>query len=112
MDLMTAASDGPIGIPEIDPTVATASTAISTLSAADACVGIQVTANPAFRSKLRRAQITDRRVSAFWIVEALDVVEHICSCFIARPVCMGLFLSRGLGRVVHLLSFVGFLFDL
>jgi len=44
--------------------------------------------------ELHRAQITDRRVPSFGIVEALDVVEHIRSRFIARPVC---FASRTLG---------------
>jgi hypothetical protein len=32
--------------------------------------------------ELHRAQITDRRIS----VEALDIVKHVCLCFIARPV--------------------------
>jgi homoserine O-acetyltransferase len=36
--------------------------------------------------ELHRAQITDRRVSAFRVVEALDIVKHVCLCFIARPV--------------------------
>src|SRR4029077_12637951 len=36
--------------------------------------------------ELHRAQITDRRVSAFRVVEALDIVKHICLCLIARPV--------------------------
>src|SRR5262249_152595 len=35
--------------------------------------------------ELHRAQITDRRVSAFRVVEALDIVKHVCLCFIARP---------------------------
>src|SRR5262249_39515922 len=36
--------------------------------------------------ELHRAQITDRRVSTFRVVEALDIVKHICLCLIARPV--------------------------
>jgi CRP/FNR family transcriptional regulator, cyclic AMP receptor protein len=44
--------------------------------------------------ELYRAQITDRRVSAFGVVEALDIVEHVCLCFIARPVC---FVAGALG---------------
>ena len=36
--------------------------------------------------ELHRAQITDRRMSAFRVVEALDIVKHVCLCFIARPV--------------------------
>src|SRR5207245_6760801 len=36
--------------------------------------------------ELHRAQIADRRVSAFRVVEALDIVKHVCLCFIARPV--------------------------
>src|ERR1700730_18316848 len=40
--------------------------------------------------ELYRTEISDRRVPAFRIVEALDVVEHICSCFIARPVNLSL----------------------
>ena len=36
--------------------------------------------------ELHRAQITDRRVSAFRVVEALDIVKHVCLCFIACPV--------------------------
>src|SRR5262245_51741474 len=30
--------------------------------------------------ELHRAQITDRRVSAFRVVEALDIVKHVCLC--------------------------------
>jgi hypothetical protein len=36
--------------------------------------------------ELHRAQITDRRMSASRVVEALDIVKHVCLCFIARPV--------------------------
>jgi hypothetical protein len=36
--------------------------------------------------ELHGAQITDRRVSAFRVVEALNIVKHIWLCFIARPV--------------------------
>src|SRR5215831_2534161 len=36
--------------------------------------------------ELHRAQITDRRVSAFRVIEALDIVKHVCLCLIARPV--------------------------
>jgi len=36
--------------------------------------------------ELHRAQITDRRMSAFRVVEALDIVKHVCLCFIAHPV--------------------------
>jgi hypothetical protein len=36
--------------------------------------------------ELHRAQIPDRRVPAFRVVEALDIVKHICLCLIARPV--------------------------
>src|SRR5262245_24517337 len=36
--------------------------------------------------ELDRAQITDRRVSAFRVVEALDIVKYVRLCFIACPV--------------------------
>ena len=36
--------------------------------------------------ELHRAQLTDCRVSAFRVVEALDIVKHVCLCVIARPV--------------------------
>src|SRR5262249_52460080 len=36
--------------------------------------------------ELHRAQVTDRRVSTFRVVETLDIVKHICLCLIARPV--------------------------
>jgi hypothetical protein len=36
--------------------------------------------------ELHRGQVTDRRVPAFRIVEALDIVKHIRLCFIARAV--------------------------
>jgi hypothetical protein len=38
--------------------------------------------------ELHRAQITDRRVSAFRVVEALDIVKHVCLCFIAMYVLL------------------------
>jgi hypothetical protein len=36
--------------------------------------------------ELHRAQISDRRVPAFGIVEALDVVEYISSRLVSGPV--------------------------
>ena len=44
--------------------------------------------------ELHSAQIANGRVPAFGIVEALDVVEYVCSCFVACPVRLA---ARALG---------------
>src|SRR6516225_10019195 len=44
--------------------------------------------------ELHRAEITDCRVSAFRVVEALDIVKYVRLCFIACPVS---FVARALG---------------
>ena len=53
-----------------------------------ACTGLDDTqlSESSLPFELHRAQVSDRRVSSFEIVEAFDVVEHIGSRLVPRPV--------------------------